>query len=44
MCSGAIDCTHVKILSPGGGTAESFRNRHQYFSINVQIVSDANLK
>nr|CAI5851229.1 unnamed protein product [Callosobruchus analis] len=34
-CIGVIDCTHVKIQSPGGETAELFRNRKGYFSINV---------
>lgn len=41
-CIGAIDCTHVKIQSPGGDDAESFRNRKGFFSLNVQTVSDAN--
>lgn len=41
---GTIDCTHVKINSPGGRLAESFRCRKGYFSINVQVVSDAKLK
>lgn len=40
---GAIDCTHIKIQSPGGHNAELFRNRKGYFSINVQIVCDARL-
>ncbi|CAH1981915.1 unnamed protein product [Acanthoscelides obtectus] len=40
---GAIDCTHVKIISPGGANAEYFRNRKGYFSINVQVVADPNL-
>ncbi|VEN64548.1 unnamed protein product [Callosobruchus maculatus] len=35
---GSIDCTHVKIQSPGGARAEMFRNRKGYFSINVQTV------
>ncbi|XP_055839397.1 putative nuclease HARBI1 [Episyrphus balteatus] len=43
-CIGAIDCTHVRIISPGGDISEAFRNRHGYFSINVQTISDANLK
>ncbi|KAJ3662284.1 hypothetical protein Zmor_006639 [Zophobas morio] len=42
--SGAIDCTHIKIQSPGGNDAEIFRNRKGYFSINVQMVCDRNLK
>lgn len=43
-CIGAIDCTHVKIASMGGDISENFRNRHGYFSINVQTVSDADLR
>ncbi|XP_023209585.1 putative nuclease HARBI1 [Centruroides sculpturatus] len=39
---GAIDCTHIPISSPGTN-AELFRNRKGYFSINTQVVSDANL-
>lgn len=41
---GAIDCTHVKIQGQGGDHGEDFRNRKQYFSINVQTVSGADLK
>lgn len=41
---GAIDCTHVKIQSPGGDQAESYRNRKGWFSFNVQTVADAKLK
>lgn len=41
---GAIDCTHVRIQSPGGQHAERFRNRKGYFSINVQAVCNAQLK
>ncbi|XP_063232410.1 putative nuclease HARBI1 isoform X1 [Bacillus rossius redtenbacheri] len=41
---GAIDCTHVRLQSPGGQNAEYFRNRKGYFSLNVQTVSDAHLK
>nr|CAI5862178.1 unnamed protein product [Callosobruchus analis] len=43
-CIGVIDCTGVKIQSPGGEIAEIFRNRKCYFSINVQTVVDADLK
>ncbi|XP_044765378.1 putative nuclease HARBI1 [Coccinella septempunctata] len=42
--AGAIDCTHVKIQSPGGDDAEIFRNRKGYFSINVQAICNADLK
>ncbi|KAJ9579415.1 hypothetical protein L9F63_024478, partial [Diploptera punctata] len=41
---GALDCTHVKISSPGGPNAEEYRGRKGYFSINVQTVCDAQLK
>ena len=38
-----MDCTHVKINSPGGNDAELFRNRKGAFSINVQGICDADL-
>jgi hypothetical protein len=41
---GAIDCTLVKMESPGGEDAEIFRCRKGYFALNVQTISDANLK
>ncbi|XP_050339010.1 putative nuclease HARBI1 [Bactrocera neohumeralis] len=40
---GAIDCTHIRIQSPGGSNAEIFRNRKEYFSLNVQAMCNANL-
>ena len=41
---GAVDCTHVPILSPGNNNhAELFRNRKGFFSINVQGIGDNNL-
>ncbi|XP_050063025.1 putative nuclease HARBI1, partial [Aphis gossypii] len=40
----AIDCTHVKIQSPGGPNAEYFRNRKGWFSFNVQTVVSSKLK
>jgi hypothetical protein len=43
-CIGAIDCTHIKIQSPGGDNAETFRNRKGFFSFNVQCVCDSILK
>lgn len=43
-CIGAIDCTHIKICSPGGNEAEVFRNRKNYFSINTQVISNANME
>jgi hypothetical protein len=42
-CIGALDCTHVKIQSPGGNNAEYYRNRKGIFSINVQNICDSNL-
>lgn len=41
---GAIDCSHIRIESPGGPNAEIFRNRKGFFSINVQAVCDADLQ
>lgn len=41
---GTIDCTHIKIQSPGGDQAEQYRNRKGVFSFNVQTVAAANLK
>ena len=43
-CMGAIDCTHIKIKNPGGANAELYRNRKGYFSFNVQVVCNADLK
>ncbi|KAI4455685.1 hypothetical protein MML48_9g00014051 [Holotrichia oblita] len=43
-CLGALNCAHVKIISPGKDNAEIFRNRKGYFSYNVQVVCDANLQ
>lgn len=40
-CIGAIDCTHVKLQSPGGPYAETYRNRKGFFSLNVQVVGDS---
>ncbi|KAI4455430.1 hypothetical protein MML48_9g00003661 [Holotrichia oblita] len=41
---GTVDCTHIKIQSPGGEDGELFRNRKGYFSINTQVICDASLK
>ncbi|XP_048756388.2 putative nuclease HARBI1 [Ostrea edulis] len=40
---GVIDCTHIPIQSPGGKSAELFRNRKYCFSINVQAICDHEL-
>lgn len=31
MVIGALDCTHVKIKSPGGNNVETYRNRKIFF-------------
>ena len=41
--TGIIDGTHIRIKSPGGPDAELFRNRKDYFSINVQGICDHSL-
>lgn len=41
---GAMDCTHVKIASPGGQLAEIYRCRKGYFSINCQAICNSNLE
>ncbi|XP_069686072.1 putative nuclease HARBI1 [Periplaneta americana] len=41
---GAMDCTHIRIRSPGGNNAELFRNRKTYFSLNVQAICNANME
>ncbi|XP_036340438.1 uncharacterized protein LOC118749766 [Rhagoletis pomonella] len=38
---GSIDCTHVRIQSPGTDQAKNYRNRKGWFSIKVQTVVDA---
>ena len=40
---GAIDCTHIRMQSPGGDDAELFRNRKRFFSLNVQAVCNADM-
>ncbi|XP_054709044.1 putative nuclease HARBI1 [Uloborus diversus] len=40
---GALDCTLIRIKSPGGERAETYRSRRGKFSLNVQTVSDADL-
>lgn len=42
--AGAIDCTHVKIISRLGSVPELYRCRKGFFSINVQAVCDSSLK
>lgn len=42
--TGCLDCTHVRIKSPGGEDAEVYRNRKGYFSINVQAITGPRLQ
>ncbi|KAG0444913.1 hypothetical protein HPB47_013230 [Ixodes persulcatus] len=41
--TGCIDCTHVRINSPGGDDAEVYRNCKGLFSINVQPGCSASI-
>ncbi|CAG4947732.1 unnamed protein product [Parnassius apollo] len=41
---GAIDCTHIRVKRVGGDMSEAYVNRKGYYSINVQVVCDSNLK
>ena len=36
--------THIPIENPGGDSAELFRNRKGFFSINTQVVVDSSMK
>lgn len=40
----AIDCTHVRIIKPCTENYEIYRNRKNYFSVNVQAACDASLR
>ncbi|XP_040354835.1 putative nuclease HARBI1 [Ixodes scapularis] len=42
--TGCIDCTHVRIRSPGGDDAEVYRNRKGVFSLNVQAITGPQLQ
>lgn len=42
-CIGALDCTHIRIQSPGEQDAERYRNRKGFFSHNVRVVCDSDL-
>lgn len=41
---GAMDCTHIRIRSPGGNDAELFRNRKSYFSLNIQAICNTDME
>lgn len=41
---GCIDCTHIRLKSPGGNDSERLRNRKGWFSINTQVVGNAEPK
>lgn len=40
-CIGAIDCTHIRICSPGGHEPEILKD---FYSLNVQTICDARLR
>lgn len=40
----ALDGTHIRIQNPGGDQAEQFRNRKGYFSLNIMVACDHQLK
>ncbi|XP_050039659.1 putative nuclease HARBI1 [Dermacentor andersoni] len=42
--TGCMDCTHIRIKSPGGKDAEVFRCRKGYFSFNVQAITGPRLQ
>lgn len=42
-CIGAVDCSYVKIQSPGGEEPELFRNTKSWFFLNVQAICDPDL-
>ncbi|KAE9533349.1 hypothetical protein AGLY_009252 [Aphis glycines] len=39
---GAIDCTHIRIKKVAGDYAQLYINRKGFYSINVQVICDAN--
>lgn len=41
---GCIDGTHVKVCGQGGPNGERFRNRKQFFSLNIQVIGNHDLK
>ncbi|XP_035433454.2 putative nuclease HARBI1 [Spodoptera frugiperda] len=42
--TGAIDCTHIKIRKVGGDVGQYYINRKGHYSINTQMVCNADLK
>lgn len=44
MVVGALDSTHIKIKSLRGDNVEVYKNRKNFFSINVQTICNASLK
>ncbi|KAK9746785.1 hypothetical protein QE152_g5860 [Popillia japonica] len=43
-CIEALDCTHIRIQSPGGQDAGRYRNRKGFFSHNVRVVCDSDVE
>ncbi|XP_022203737.1 putative nuclease HARBI1 [Nilaparvata lugens] len=40
---GCVDCTHIKIKSPGGPDSKLYKNKEGFFSINVQAICNSSL-
>lgn len=41
---GCIDGTHIPILVPNNSSAETFRNRKGFFSLNIQMICGPDMK
>lgn len=41
---GAIDCTHIRIMPPQRDIAGLFLNRKNFFSINVQVICNEEMR
>ena len=41
---GAIDCTHIAIANPGGEDSSRYINRKGWYSLNTQVVCDADMR
>ncbi|XP_068084742.1 putative nuclease HARBI1 [Anabrus simplex] len=40
---GAIDCTHIPIVAPSHQEAQRYYNRKHFYSVNCQVVCDADM-
>ena len=41
---GAIDCTHIRIKNPDALNGARYMNRKGFYSLNVQVMCDANMR